>query len=168
MTRILWIPAALIAVIFAGSEALAATATGTFQVTATVVSGCTVSAPALAFGNYDTSSATPTAATTTVSVYCTVGTSFTTALDVGGNGGDYATGRLMLGGTNGDNLSYNLYTDATYTTVWGDGSGATSTVAGVGTGPLVAVPQVVYGRIPAQQNISADSYSDTITVTVTY
>lgn len=168
MKRILRTAALLVMAIYAGSNTMAATATTTFQVTATVVSSCTASAPALAFGNYDTNSATAATTSTTISVYCTTGTGFTTGLDVGVNGGDYVTGRLMLGGTNGDSLGYNLYTDATYTTVWGDGTGATSTVAGVGTGPLVAVSQTVYGRVPAQQNISADSYSDTITVTVTY
>lgn len=149
-------------------QVMGAQATTTFQVTSNVASSCTITVPALSFGAYDTNSASPTDSTTTISVFCTTGTAFTTALDVGTTtGGDYLS-RLMLGATNADTLGYNLYTDAAHTTVWGDGTGVTATVPGTGTGPLVAVSQTVYGRITAQQNVSVDTYSDTITATVTY
>ena len=60
-----------------------------------------------------------------VAVQCTIGIlpSFQVALSTGGSG-SYAT-RKMSNGT--DTLSYNLYTDAGHTIIWGDGSGGTST-----------------------------------------
>ncbi|MDE2149376.1 MAG: spore coat protein U domain-containing protein [Gammaproteobacteria bacterium] len=148
--------------------AYAATATSQFQVTATVVKNCKVSASDLAFGNYDPLSATALAQTTTVSVTCTKGTAFATALDQGTTTGATFANRLMTDGAAGDTLTYNLFTDAAHTTIWGDGTASTSTVAGTGTGPLLPVTQTVYGQVSAQQNAPANSYSDTIHVTVTF
>lgn len=47
---------------------------------------------------------------------------------------------------------------------WGDGSPGTATVNGSGTTHTFTV----YGRIPARQNAVVGSYSDTITVTITF
>ena len=63
-------------------------------------------------------------------------------------------------------LNYGLYADASFTTVWGDGGGATATVSGTGNG--AAQPTTVYGRIPAGQYVPATTYTDQITVEVTY
>ena len=62
-------------------------------------------------------------------------------------------------------LSYALYQDSGRSTNWGNVVG-TSTLAGTGTGSAVGV--TVYGRITANQQAALGSYSDTITVTVTY
>lgn len=70
----------------------------------------------------------------------------------------------MLGGTNGDFLDYELYEDAARTDIWDN----TLDVQGTGDGSAAGVSHTVYGRIPALQNISADGYTDTITVTLTY
>lgn len=61
-------------------------------------------------------------------------------------------------------LSYNLYIDPTRLLVWGDGSGLTTTV----TNLALSADHTVYGRIPAQQNVTAGSYADLIVVTVTF
>jgi spore coat protein U-like protein len=68
----------------------------------------------------------------------------------------------------GNELVYNLYTSAARTTVWGDGSGATSTVSGVGAGLLTASTHTVYGRIGVNQDANPGSYSSTVTVTLTF
>lgn len=120
---------------------------------------CSVTPQGVAFGAYDTLSAAATDGAGTINVSCDASTSFTVSLSTGS--GSYAQ-RLMTGGAN--QLGYNLYTDASRTTVWGDGLGSTSTVSA--TGGNVNLP--VYGRIPAQQNVPANSYGDTITVTVSY
>ena len=69
-----------------------------------------------------------------------------------GSSGSYSGRRLRSGG---NTLAYNLYTDATYTTVWGDGSSATQLVSSGVTLDLLglAPAQVfsVYGRIPGRQ-----------------
>ena len=146
-------------------NATAATDTATFNVTANIVDACDVQATNHAFGAYSPSSSTALDATSTVSVYCTVGTAYSLALNVGSGGGAY-TGRKMLSGSN--ELLYNLFTSAARTTVWGDGSGSTSTVSGTGAGLLTAATHTVYGRIGINQDSNPGSYSSTVTVTLTF
>ena len=153
--------AALVAMPAAG---IAATATTTFQVTATVISVCTVSATDLAFGNYDASAGTPNDNTSTVSVTCSNGSPYTVALDAGtGTGATVAVRRMSNGG---NTLDYSMYTTAGRTTVWGDGTGGTSMQANTGSG--ASQSYTVYGRIPTTQFVTAGSYADTVTATVTY
>jgi spore coat protein U-like protein len=153
--------AALVAMPAAG---IAATATTTFQVTATVISVCTVSATDLAFGNYDASAGAPNDNSSTVNVTCSNGSPYTVALDAGtGSGATVAVRRMSNGG---DTLDYSMYTTAARVTVWGDGTAGTSTQAGTGNGAAQAF--TVYGRIPTGQFVTAGSYADTVTATVTY
>jgi spore coat protein U-like protein len=144
------------------------TITTTFQVTATVQPACTTSATALGFGNYTPGSGAVTSSST-ITVNCTKLTGYTIALNPGSTTGDAFTQRLMTSGSG--TLQYNLYTTAAYLTVWGDGTGATATEAGIGTGLSAAATYKVYGQLPdsaTNQAAAPGSYSDTITVTVTY
>ena len=70
--------------------------------------------------------------------------------------------RLKDGGT--DYLSYQLYSDNGYSTVWGNTAG--TSVAHTGTGTQTAL--TVYGSIAAGQSVPAGSYSDTVVATVTF
>ena len=124
-----------------------------------VTADCTVNALAVAFGNYDVFSSTDLDGTGRVDVSCSPSASYTVSLGTGG--GSYGQREMLSGATI---LNYNLYTNATRTTVWGDGSGITSTVSGSG----VSASHTVYGRIPARQNKPAGSYTDVIVVTVTF
>lgn len=136
----------------------AASVTNTFLVKATVIAACNnVTATTLAFGNY---SLAELRNQNNITVNCTAGTSYTVALN-GGQAGQFNP-RAMLNGTN--RLNYNIYTAADRTTVWGDGSGGSQTVAGTGTSTLTA-----YGDVPANQTTAEQGdYNDTITVTVNY
>lgn len=145
------------------STAQAATTTTTFPVTATVIKACVVSATALAFGNYDPTATGPTDATSTLSVLCTVGTTYTVGLTAGTASGATVTTRKMSSGSN--LLSYALYQDSAHTTNWGN-TPATDTAAA--TAPVGTNALTVYGRITAGQNVPIGSYSDTITVNVVY
>jgi spore coat protein U-like protein len=170
MRRIVMVLAGAAAAATAADTAVAATATTTFAVTATVNANCLVAANALDFstyvpgnGNVDVNS--------TLSVRCTKNTAYTVALNAGSTSGGTLSQRLMGNGT--DTLQYNLYTSAARTTVWGDGTSSTAAVPGTGAGLGAgnAVTHTVYGRLvdsAANQDVSAGSYSDTITVTVTY
>lgn len=166
MRNFLKIPAAgmvLAAAISAGS-ANAATATTTFPVNATVLKACVVSAAPLAFGNYDPTSGAGVNGSTTLSVLCTRGTSFTAGLNAGGASGATVTTRQMSNGANA--LSYGLYQDTARAVNWGNTPGTDTPAASTaGVGPTV---MNVYGAIPASQNVPLGVYSDTITVTVTY
>jgi spore coat protein U-like protein len=146
------------------SPAWAASISAQFNVTATVLKNCAVSASDLAFGDYNASSGSPVTASTTLSVTCTAALAYTVALD-GGQTTSAVSARAMTDGAS-HNLSYGLYTTSGYGTVWGDGSAGTSTVAGTGSG--AAQPITVYGRIPASQFVAAGSYTDRVTVTVNY
>ena len=134
-----------------------------FNVTATVLDNCAVSAGDLAFGNYSAGTGTAATATSTVQVTCTASLPYTIALD-GGAAAD-VTSRTMSDGAS-HTLGYGLYTSAAYSTIWGDGTGGTSTVPGTGSGSAQSV--TVYGRIPASQFVTAGSYADLVTVTVNY
>jgi spore coat protein U-like protein len=125
-----------------------------------------VGATALSFGVYDPGSASSIKSTGTVTVECLVGVlpSFTIALSAG-NSGSYAV-RQMSNGS--DRLNYNLYTDSNHTVVWGDGTGATSTDSFAGLISLLSTNFTVYGRVPHAQYPAPGTFTDTITVTVTY
>lgn len=134
---------------------------------------CTLATTNVAFGNYNPMAFGNTDTTGTVKVQCggVVGLliPFNIALSTGGSA-SYAN-RLMKSG--GNSLAYNLYTDASYTTLWGDGSGATQVISsGVTLDALGLSPAqnfFVYGRIPGRQTTAIPGvYSDTINVTLTY
>jgi spore coat protein U-like protein len=160
--------ATLAAAVMAAGVAQSATSTTTFAVTATVQSTCSATAPALAFGNYTPGTGTLTG-TTTIAVKCTKTTPFTVALNAGSTAGGTFVQRLMGSGVN--TLQYNLYTTAALGTVFGDGTGATGTVAGTGAGIATASNVTVFGQLPDNATNQASvpgAYTDTITVTVTY
>jgi spore coat protein U-like protein len=148
-------------VIVSGSPASAATATGSLIVTATVLASCTVVGSTIAFGNY---TSTQTDQTGNIAVLCTNGTSYNVGLDAGtGTGGTTSVRKLTgsLGGT----LNYALYRDSGRTSNWGSTIG-TDTQTGTGTGLIQNL--TVYGRIASGQTPLAGTYTDTVTVTLTY
>ena len=65
----------------------------------------------------------------------------------------------------GATINYSLYNNSGRTTNWGNTIG-TDTVSSTGTGASQSF--TVYGRVPAQTTPAPATYSDTITVTVTY
>jgi spore coat protein U-like protein len=148
----------------------AATATGLMTVTATVAATCVVGTSTLAFvtatsaaiaaGNVD--------AIGTVSVNCTSGSAYTVALSAGaGTGATVASRKMTAGaGATAQLLPYTVYTTAARTTVWGDGSTASATVAGIGSGVSQSI--AAYGRIFQSPLVQAATYTDTLNVTVTY
>ena len=127
----------------------------------TALASCTTSATTLAFGNVTFSTVN---STSTVTVNCTRSASFTVTLSTG-NGGSFSP-RQMSSGTN--HLNYNIYADSARTQIWG--SGASGTVANSGSTPNGGgtVNFTAYGQVPAQSSAAPGSYTDTITVTVTY
>ena len=157
----------LAAGLLAAQPALAATASSTLDVSATVTSNCVVSTTALAFGDVDVTSGSDVDGTGGLSVTCTSGTGWTATSDAGGSTGATLAVRKLSDGTNF--LNYALYTDSARTTVWGDGTtvGADGTFTGTGTGSEQA--STIYGRVPSgQTNLPAGAYTDTVNVTVTY
>jgi spore coat protein U-like protein len=60
-------------------------------------------------------------------------------------------------------VNYGLYTNASRMIPWDSAVGGVTSGSGGTTAALT-----VYGRIPAQQIVPAGSYSDTLTVTMTF
>ena len=122
---------------------------------------CTISNTGVIFGKYDIFSVHDLDTTGTINVNCSSGTPYSITMSAGF--GNYET-RQMKSGIN--ILNYNLYTNATYITLWGDGTNGSATVNGEGTG--TSVSHTVYGRIAHSQNPPVGSYSDNIVVTVIF
>jgi spore coat protein U domain-containing protein, fimbrial subunit CupE1/2/3/6 len=128
--------------------------------------GCNITlSGGFVFGNYDPYNGSPTNSTATnlISVSCNGNGTATVDLNTGSSGTYFP--RSMISGT--DTLTYNLYTTASLTSVWGDGTGGTVDQSFAYHGSTSA-SYSVYGQIPAQQNVNTGSYTDTITITVTF
>lgn len=168
---------ALVALAF-GATAIAGTSTAPMPVNATVGNICDITGTpptALAFGSITSALSAPVDSTSKITVNCNAAMPFTVNLK-SVNAGGVDGGGLMKGTTSsGNTIHYNTFSDSAYSVVWG----STSTDAVSGNG-VVGTPQIltVYGQIPAgfasptgnqNQLVPApDSYTDTITVTVSY
>ena len=134
---------------------------------------CTATASGVAFGSYSPFASVPADSTGQVGVTCAaqaVAQTLVYTLSLSsGQSGAYASRSLKSGSAS---LSYQLYTNATRTSVWGDGTSGTSTVGGsllLSLSLPVSATATVYARMPAgQTSATAGSYSDTIIVTVAY
>jgi spore coat protein U-like protein len=135
---------------------------------------CSVSAVGPAFGVYSPLNATPTYANGSITATCTLLSGGTTSVSLvssysTGSSGSYAT-RTLLAGT--QLLDYNLYFDAAYTQIRGNGTGGSQQGGANFTltpsAPTGQTTSIIYGRIPAAQDVGAGSYMDTIVVTITY
>jgi spore coat protein U-like protein len=151
----------------------AVSTTTTFTVSAVVLKTCTVGATNLNFGSYTPGGGALTGSST-ISVKCTKTTPYTVALNAGTTTGSTFGQRLLAYGA--ETLQYNLYTTGAFATVFGDGTASTGTGAGVGAGlGAAAQTYTAFGQLvdsatnqSAAPNAGATTYTDTITVTVTY
>ncbi len=146
------------------NAAQAATATSNFQVKLTITAQCLAATTAdLDFLSNGFLSANLDAQMN-ISVSCTNTTPYNVGFDKGVNGSSVTT-RLLKGGPTNETISYAIYSNAGRTTNWGNTVG-TDTVAATGNG--AAQSYTVYGRVPPQAAPAPGTYTDTITVTVTY
>jgi spore coat protein U-like protein len=136
---------------------------------------CFVSVTGVAFGTYDPLVTTATTSTGNVQVRCVhlgggaVRANYTVDLSQGSSN-SYAQ-RTLRSGTSV--LNYNLFNGATYTQIWGNGTGGSVRVAysllvNPGNFAVNVMDHPIYGRIPAQQAVDTGMYSDTILVTMTF
>lgn len=131
---------------------------------------CSISATNVSFGTYDPLSVVPIKTNASVAVNCSalvLNGLVAYEIDLSEGNGTYAQ-RKMMNATYA--LNYNLYTDATLTVPWGDGSNGSGTVS---DNYLLAVsPSIrnytIYAEMPAQQTAPPGTYSDTIIATVTF
>ena len=136
---------------------------------ALAVCTCTATTTGVNFGSYSMLASAPTDAVGTVTVTCVLTVALTGSFTVDlstGLSGAYIARSLKNGSAS---LAYNLYTAATRTSVWGDGTGGSQRVIGSISALLASVQTLnVYGRMPAGQNAPSGSYADAVVITVTY
>lgn len=137
------------------------------------IGSCTITSSGVSFGQYDPNNNDDLAATGTINFKCSsllnVGASGAFHVYLGAGNGSF-TQREMKKGSN--ILNYNLYTDSSYTTVWGDGTAGTGFQSGFFQFPLVGLLTyreadfTIVGRVTKGQFVSDGIYTDIITVTV--
>lgn len=163
---------ATIALAGIAGTAAAGNKTATLSVTATVAGSCEISTTPVAFGIYDPTSTIPTRETGAVTLTCVKDLTSAVSLDLGvqPNG----TVRNMKG-TGAEVLSYQLYQpivgstscNGSETTVWGDGDNGSKFQ--VPAAPdATARTYIICGQIGSGQNVSPDTYSDTVTAKVEF
>jgi spore coat protein U-like protein len=142
---------------------------------AAAVTQCSLVTTPMVFGSYNPVLGTAGTSSTSLVVEClAISLPLTTVNYTLSMGTSNTSGSLQrqLAGPSGSRLDYNLFTDAGYATVWGNGSGGTGTVSG--TAPLVLLAAVVarthtvYGRIPGGQVVRTGVYSDGLMVTIDF
>jgi len=131
---------------------------------------CLISTTGLAFAAYDSRNTLPLDATGNIMVSCDgiAGQAITYTITLtSGNSGSFVNRRMTSGA---NSLNYNIYLNASYSAIWGDGNAST----GILTDGYVAIAGMnvknyaVYGRIPGNQMAYAGNYSDSVVVTATY
>lgn len=145
------------------TPAAAGTNSATLTVTAEVVASCEVSDATLAWTGLGVLNGTDHDTSTSMAITCTDGSDYNVTMGAGNNetGGQ----RSMLGAANGDTIPYDLYLGV-------PASGTVlpvSSAVAAGTGNGAAQSLTIGGRIPSSAaNVSADSYSDSVAVTITF
>jgi len=134
-----------------------------FNVSATVINHCNISATNIHFSSSSTLSRA-LKANGAITAQCTRGDAYRISLNGGLNGN--AMQRYMKQSGNGKTVNYQLYLDGGYTRVWGDGSAGTVMATGTGSGERQVLN--VYGLVPAQATPAPGNYVDTITATISF
>ena len=126
---------------------------------------CNVSATGVNFGAYNPLGPTATASTGSVSYQCLFGTARVSISQ--GASGTFAA-RSLSNPADPIKMLYNLYTDASHTVVFGDGTGGTQSVTGGQSVFFSTVTIQVYGLVPAFQDVAAGIFSDSLIVTLDF
>lgn len=125
---------------------------------------CQVTAQDLDFGVYNNFASVPTETAARITVMCDGTTLVPVTLTIGN--GQYSSGftpRQMRHAHLADHIGYLLFTDASMTMIWGDGTrGSVPIAKSVAPGALVEIP--IYGRIPPGQDIGVGRYADRLTI----
>ena len=126
---------------------------------------CTISVTSVAFGNYNVFTTTPDDSTGRITFRCN-SSAFNISISLSDGSSSTFNPRTLRKGS--EILSYNLYRNAARTTIWGNGTGGTSVYTNTNPPNNSNVNLTVYGRIPAQQDVSAGNYSDTVSAVINF
>ncbi len=126
---------------------------------------CTISVTSVAFGNYNVFTTTADDSTGTITYRCNA-TAANISISLSDGSSSTFSPRTLRKGS--EILQYNLYRNAARTTIWGDGTGGTSVYTNANPPNNSNVSVTIYGRIPAQQDVSAGSYTDTVSAVINF
>ncbi len=130
---------------------------------------CNVSVTGVNFGPYDAASLLPADSTGSVSVSCDQNPPADITVTIGPSGSSGAFNpRSMRNGSGPERLNYNLYTDASRTVVWGDGTSNTTAVVIRRVNRNRVQTATIYARTPAGQDVPPGVYADSLVVTILY
>lgn len=129
----------------------------------------------LDFGGYEVFAPTPRDSVMNLTVTCDrnggqANVSISLRLGAGNNASSPTSRRLVRTTAPIDYLPYGLYRDVSRTSQWGSTDGVDTMVR------TLSVPNkesrsttfTIYGRIPAQQDVSAGTYADRVLATIVY
>ena len=123
----------------------------TVTVTTNITPSCVIqSIDHLDFGNYVSSDPQPKLANAAITVQCIKGTQYTIYID--------ANRKMTF---SGHQLDYQLFSNSSYTKSWGNDLG---TGEQFDSSDIQASTHIIYGKLPAGQNVPAGLYSNTNTV----
>jgi spore coat protein U-like protein len=126
---------------------------------------CTISVTSVAFGTYNVFTTTADDSTGTITYRCNA-TAANISISLSDGSSSTFSPRTLRKGS--EVLTYNLYRNAARTNIWGDGTGGTSVYTRPNPPNNSNVNLTIYGRIPAQQDVSAGNYSDTVSAVINF
>ncbi|MDQ8039798.1 MAG: spore coat U domain-containing protein [Rickettsiella sp.] len=144
--------------------AFAAILSTNMLVSVRVMPSCSITTTPLVFGLYTPYASISTKSNAWLRILCTLNTPYNIALDQGM--GNSATTRLrVMSGPGRETIQYTLSQNPTHTINWGNTVGIDTALEN-GTG----IPQylIVYGEIPAKQNVSIGAYKDVVNVSIIF
>jgi spore coat protein U-like protein len=149
--------AAALALVLAAACAAPASATCAFQ---------NITSMQFTYGGLGAGAATA-AATMSVSCDAASASNVSIAIDPGLHAGGSANpSRRLLNAANDQTLSYNIFIDGAYTTIWGDGTNGTVVQSRAETAGTFSL--TLYGLIPSGQHVPAGTYGDVLTATMIF
>jgi spore coat protein U-like protein len=160
-----------VVLVFTAVPVFAQTDTDNLEIRAEVIANCTIVATSVDFGFYDPLAAGNDTAQGQIDVTCTRGASgLRVDLSNGNHNGLGPSGAgeraMLLAGT--DYLSYNLFTDNTYGTIWGSGAGTGGVNIPNSASSTVAQQFTVWGRMLPGQDAAVGVYNDTVVATINF
>ena len=125
---------------------------------------CTITTTSVSFGSYNVFAGSADDGTGQITYRCTNPRPPMVTIQLDKGGSPSFSPRQMRRGS--ETLNYNLYLDSTRSTIWGDGTGGTQTYSRSNPPVGQNINLSVFGRIPAGQDVSAGTYSATVTATI--
>ena len=138
---------------------------GTLYASDAHAQACTISATSVNFGSYNVFNGSHTDSTGTVTYRCN-GSAHNITIGLTQGASASFNQRQMQKGS--ESLTYNLFVDASRTNIWGDGTSGTSVYSISNPPNNTNVNLTVYGRVTAGQDVSAGSFSDTVTAVINF